>query len=274
MARPTAEAIAERAFHLGLLSERQLQEVWASFGSHNIDVDDFLQTAVRREFLTNYQVDRLVKGERSGFFFGDYKVQYLVGTGTFARVFRAVHKKPARSWRSRPCGTASATYPSQYGLFLREGELGRTLRHPNIVPIYEVHSIKNQHFFVMEFVEGRNLREFVKVRKSLDRPEATRLMLDIASGLDYAFSRAVTHRDLRMSNVLVSSRGQAKLVDFGLATADEPSARKRSTSTCPARAPSTTPRWNAPPACAGTIRAATSTSPAASTTTCSPANRR
>ena len=49
--------------------------------------------------MTNYQVERLVKGERSGFFFGDYKVLYLVGSGTFARVYRAVHRKPARSWR-------------------------------------------------------------------------------------------------------------------------------------------------------------------------------
>lgn len=221
MGRPTAETIAQRAFDLGLLSESQLQEIWGSFGSRAVDADDFLQTLVRRGLLTNYQVDRLLKGERTGFFYGDYKVLYLVGTGTFARVFRAVHKETGQVVAIKVLRSRFSEIPAQYQYFLREGELGRSLRHPNIVPVYEVYSDGKVHFFVMEFIEGQSLREFVKNRKRLDPAEATRLMIDICSGLDYAAQRALTHRDLRMSNVLVSSRGQAKLVDFGLASADE-----------------------------------------------------
>jgi len=110
---------------------------------------------------------------------------------------------------------------TQYGQFVREGRLGCSLRHPNIVPIYEVYSRAKTHFLVMEFVEGRNLREFVKIRKRIEPAEATRLMADIVQGLRYAFENGLTHRDLKMNNVLVSSRGQAKLVDFGLAAVDE-----------------------------------------------------
>ena len=55
--------------------------------------------------------------------------------------------------------------------FLREGQMGSTLRHPNIVPIYEVHADRRQPFLVLEFVEGRSLREFVKIRKKLERKE-------------------------------------------------------------------------------------------------------
>ncbi len=107
--------------------------------------------------------------------------------------------------------------PVESERFGREGQMGATLRHPNIVPIYEVVSQGDSHFIVMDFVEGRNLREFIRIRKKFEPAEATRLVSDVAAGLAYAFERGICHRDLKMSNVLVSSRGQAKIVDFGLA---------------------------------------------------------
>ncbi len=101
--------------------------------------------------------------------------------------------------------------------FIREGQMGAKLRHPNIVPIYEVHSEKRMHYMVMDFIEGRNLREFIQVRKSLSPEEAIKFMIDITSGLAYAAGMGVYHRDLKLSNVLMSSTGRAQLVDFGLA---------------------------------------------------------
>jgi len=221
MGLPTAEKVAQRAFDLGLLDERQLQEVWASFGSHDVPVNDFLQVLVRREFMTNYQVERLVKGERSGFFFGDYKVLYLVGSGTFARVYRAMHRETGQVVAVKVLRNRYSDTPEQFGQFVREGEVGCTLRHPNIVPIYEAYSEGKTYFLVMDFVEGRNLREFVKIRKKLSPPEATKLMIGICDGMQYAFEHGLTHRDLKMNNVLISSLGEAKLVDFGLAAMEE-----------------------------------------------------
>jgi eukaryotic-like serine/threonine-protein kinase len=221
MAQVSAEKIAQRALDLGLLDERQLQGIWASFGSRNVRTREFLQALVRREFLTNYQVERLTKGEKTGFFYGDYKILYLVGTGTFARVFRAVHRETEQVVAVKVLRNRFSEDPRKFGQFIREGRVGCTLRHPNIVPVYEVYSQGKTHFLVMEFIEGPNLREFLKVRKRLEYVEASRLMIDIAQGLQYAFESGLTHRDLKMSNVLVSSRGQAKLVDFGLAALDE-----------------------------------------------------
>ena len=80
---------------------------------------------------------------------------------------------------------------------------------------------KKFHFLVMEFVEGWNLREFLKIRKKIDPVVATKLALGIARGLMYAFNLGLTHRDLKLSNILVSSSGEAKIVDFGLAGLDE-----------------------------------------------------
>ena len=221
MRRPSAEQVAQRAFDLGLLDQRQLQELWASFGTRNVSTDDFLGLLVRREFLTNYQVQRLTRGERSGFFFGDYKVLYLVGAGTFARVYRAEQNKTGEIVALKVLRRRYSENPQQSGRFVREGRVGCKLRHRNIVPIHEVYSKGTTHFLVMEFIEGRNLREFVNVRKKLGPMEASKLMIDIVEGLCCAFEHGMTHRDLKMSNVLVSSTGEAKLVDFGLASLDE-----------------------------------------------------
>lgn len=221
MGQPTAEQIAHRAVDLGVLDERQLQEVWASLGSRSVPLQDFTQTLVRREFLTNYQVERLVKGERTGFFFGSYKVLYMVGRGSFARVYRAVHKDTGKVVALKVLRKTYSDNPVQSGQFVREGRVGCSLRHPNIVPIYDVVSMGKVHFMVMEFIEGRSLREFVKIRKKLDPAEATRLMIGITDGMRCAFENGLTHRDLKMSNILISSRGEAKLVDFGLAAIDE-----------------------------------------------------
>jgi serine/threonine-protein kinase len=220
MVELSAEQIAQRAFDLNLIDERQLQEVWGQIGSRQLSGEEFQQLLLRRELLTNFQTEKLIQGDRSGFFYGDYKVLYLVGTGTFARVYRASHKNSGEIVAVKVLRRRFADDAEQADRFCREGEMGATLTHPNIVPIMEVYSRGDLHYLVMKFVEGRNLREFIKIRKKFEVGQATRLVADVAAGLAYAFERGICHRDLKMSNILVSSKGQAMLVDFGLAAAD------------------------------------------------------
>ena len=221
MVELSAEQFAQRAFDLNLLDERQLQELWGQVGSRQLSGEEFQQLLLRRELLTNYQTERLLRGDRTGFFYGEYKVLYLIGTGTFARVYRAAHRTTGETVALKVLRRRFAEVAEQADRFYREGQMGATLKHPNIVPIMEVVSQGDSHFLVMKFIEGRNLREFIKIRKKFDPPEATRLVADVAAGLSYAFERGICHRDLKMSNVLVSSRGQAMLLDFGLAAADK-----------------------------------------------------
>ena len=136
-------------------------------------------------------------------------------------MFRAVHRDTAAVVAIKVLRNRFSENPLQFGQFVREGRVGVSLRHPNIVPIFDVISEGKTHFLVMDFVEGWNLREFVKIRKKIDPVQATRLVIDMAEGLRYAFEHGLTHRDLKMSNVLVSTAGQAKLVDFGLAGIDD-----------------------------------------------------
>ncbi len=216
----TSEQLAQRALDLNLLDDRQLQEVWSGFGRRNVPVQEFIQVLLRRELMTNFQLERLLKGERAGFFYGDYKVLYLVAGGTFARVYRAAHKETGVMRALKVLRKRYSDDPQQTEHFCREGMVGMTLRHPNIVPIYEVYSKGLTHFLVMEFIEGHNLREFLRIRKRLVPVEATRLAVDMAAALKHALDHGVCHRDMKLTNVLISSRGQAKLVDFGLASTD------------------------------------------------------
>jgi serine/threonine protein kinase len=99
----------------------------------------------------------------------------------------------------------------------REAELCMKLKHPNIVPIFDVGTQGDAHYCAMEFVEGGNLRDFMRIRNQLSPREATRCGCVLAVGLGYALGQGVTHRDLKLTNVLMSAKGVAKLVDFGLA---------------------------------------------------------
>lgn len=216
----TAEDLVQRAVDLELLNSRDLADVWTQLGGRGASLEDLRKVLMSRDLLTFYQFEHLIAEDRQTFHYGHYKVLYLVGTGTFARVYRATHRHNGQQvavkvLRKRFCESKEETRR-----FQREGKMGMALKHPNIVPIYEVGSEGQAHYIVIEFIEGRNLRDFIKVRKIFEPPEATRLLIDVCNGLDYAFQQGVYHRDMKMSNVLISSRGDAKLVDFGLAGVD------------------------------------------------------
>jgi eukaryotic-like serine/threonine-protein kinase len=225
----TAEQLAQRALDVNVVNDSELQAVWGELGSTNAPLAAFQQALMRRGLVTQYQLERLMRGDtRTGFFYGDYKVLYCVGAGTFARVFRAVHRttgkiyavKVLRNSLSNPKGTHQKTGQSlkpYIELFRREGEIGIKLKHPNIVEIHEVYSQGATHYIVMDFVEGRNLREFYRAKRRFDPLQAADIMAGVMAGLHYALQQGITHRDLKMSNVLLSSDGEPKLVDFGLA---------------------------------------------------------
>lgn len=221
MGELSAEDFAQLAFNLNLISEIQLKQTLGQFGSHRPTFEEMKQYLLRRELLTNYQVERILRGERSGYFYGNYKVLYLIGTGTFARVYRAKHCETGDMMAVKVLRHRYTDNSEQTDRFYREGQLGASLRHPNIVPIYEVVSQGREHYLVMGFIEGRNLREFNKLRPKFEPAEALRIITDVAAGLSYAFEKGICHRDLKMSNIFISSKGQAKVLDFGLAGGDK-----------------------------------------------------
>ncbi len=203
-----------------LVEASQLQQCMVRLQSRGQSIDGLIHELETAHVLTPYQVAKLTKRDLDGLLLGKFKLLYRNASGSFARVFRGCSVNDGRMVGIKVLRSRWAEDPRKVILFKREGELGKRLKHKNIVPIYEVGSEGNQHYLTMEFVEGGNLRELLKARGKFSAFEATRYVLDISQGLDYALSTGVTHRDLKLTNVLLSAQGVAKLVDFGLAGQD------------------------------------------------------
>lgn len=203
-----------------LVDAAQLQECMVRLQSRGQSIDGLIQELELRHLLTPYQLTKLRKRDLEGLLLGKFKLLYRNASGSFARVFRGCSIDDGRMVGIKVLRSRWAEDPRKVSLFKREGELGKQLKHKNIVPIYEVGSDGNQHYLTMEFVEGGNLRELLKARGKFSVAEATRYAIDIAEGLEYALSTGITHRDMKLTNVLLSAQGVAKLVDFGLAGQD------------------------------------------------------
>lgn len=213
----TLEELEQLLVRLRLIEHEQIEGFRSRLPTGDDCTGDLLRALESRHLLTPYQVSKLQKGEADALVLGDFKLLYRNASGSFARVFRGASLTDGRMLGLKVLRQRWAVNPRIVRLFHREADLGKKLLHDKIVPIYDVASQGDYHYFTMEFVEGGNLRDFLNIRKKLSAIEATRCLIDMADGLDYAARMGVTHRDLKLTNVLMSTRGVCKLVDFGLA---------------------------------------------------------
>jgi eukaryotic-like serine/threonine-protein kinase len=213
------DVLGLQAVKVGLLTREQLAEVKDEMGGGAPNLIAMLRALERKGWLTPYQSGKLLKGDEDGFVLGGYRLLYKISSGSFGRVFRAEDPRAGRVVALKVLRRRHMEDQARIDSFIREGRVGQTLKHPNIVEVLAMSHDKptNQYYIVMEFVEGGNLREILQIRKKLSAAESLRILEDAVAGLAYAYARGVTHRDMKLSNLLISSQGGAKLVDFGLA---------------------------------------------------------
>jgi serine/threonine protein kinase len=215
-----AGAIANAAIRLGLLQPYQVQEAWDELGERGgADPEPFLRIMERKGYLTPWQSAKLLKGEPDGYFLGGYRILYKIASGTFGRVYRADDPRSGRIVAVKVLRRKWSENRHIIDLFEREGRMGMSLQHPNIVEILAINQdpVTKQYFIVMEFVEGGNLREMLNAKKKFAPLETLKILEDASAGMAFAFTKGITHRDMKLTNILVASSGVAKLVDFGLA---------------------------------------------------------
>lgn len=215
-----ATGIGQFALRLGLVNENQVRECLTELEDKKAPGAEMVRLLERKRYLTPWQSGKLKKGDTDGYFLGGYRLLYKIASGSFGRVYRGDDQRTGQVVAVKVLRNKWTMDKQKVELFQREGKLGMTIRHPNIVSVLAVNqdNVTKQFFIVMEFIEGGNLRDLLQIRKPLGRDESLRIMEECAQGLAYSQARGLTHRDIKPTNILiVASTMQAKLVDFGLA---------------------------------------------------------
>ena len=156
---------------------------------------------------------------------GNYKILEKLGEGGQGTVYKAVDSKLGRTVVIKVLPAELTAREANLKRFEREARLASALDHPNICTIFDLNEINGIHFIVMQYIEGRNVRQLVNGRP-LSLESALSIALQTADALGAAHSRGIIHRDIKAGNVMVTPTGQVKVLDFGLAKLlDEEAAR-------------------------------------------------
>lgn len=148
----------------------------------------------------------------------DYDIIDLIGQGGMGRVYEAYQQSTGRRVGVKFLLEYTSASDDARHRFEREVELAARLQHPNIVSVLDSGILKGRYYYVMEFVDGKQLDDVLTPGKC-DVREAMHMLQQICETVDYAHQHGVLHRDLKPSNILVDGRDEAHILDFGLAKA-------------------------------------------------------
>lgn len=167
-------------------------------------------------FLTAILGERLMQigGVRQ---VGKYRLLGELGRGGMAYVYEGIHPSLAR-----PVAIKMLSHTLLYRRhfaerFRNEARVIASLRHPNIVDVYDTEDKYATIFIIMEKLDGMDVERILDDRGRIDADEVRRIIRDVASALSYAHDRGIVHRDIKPSNIFISEEGLVKLTDFGIA---------------------------------------------------------
>ncbi len=147
-----------------------------------------------------------------------YKITAKLGEGGMGEVYLATDTSLDRQVALKFLPASLQKDPEARERLIREAKAASRLNHKNILTVHSVESAEGRDFIVMEYVEGRSLRELLDSGDDLPMDQVLRIALQLCDGLSKAHVQSVVHRDIKPANILITPDGQVKLTDFGLAT--------------------------------------------------------
>jgi serine/threonine protein kinase len=150
-------------------------------------------------------------------YFGDYELQEEIARGGMGVVWKARQSSLNRTVAVKMILAGKLAGEAEVQRFHREAEAAANLQHPNIVAIHEVGEHDGQHYYSMDYVEGRDLGALVRESGPLPPARAAECLKTIAEAVHFAHQRGTLHRDLKPQNVLMDAAGVPRITDFGLA---------------------------------------------------------
>jgi serine/threonine protein kinase/tetratricopeptide (TPR) repeat protein len=146
-----------------------------------------------------------------------YRVIEKIGSGGMGEVFKAEDTKLGRTVALKVLPESANDNLNAKRRFLKEAQAASALNHPNIVTIHAIEEANGVGFIVMEFIEGETLKSIIDRDGALPLAQLLELGIQVADALGAAHEIGLIHRDIKSANILVNSRGRAKVLDFGLA---------------------------------------------------------
>jgi serine/threonine protein kinase/tetratricopeptide (TPR) repeat protein len=161
---------------------------------------------------------QLPKGElgRGTIFAGRYRIIEEIGRGGMGVVYKAQDDRLKRTVALKFLPPELTRIPEAKERFVREAQAAAALDHPNICTVYEIDEAEEKTFISMAYIEGQSLKKRIE-QGSLELEKALDIAVQVAEGLEEAHKKRVVHRDIKSANIMVIEKGQAKIMDFGLA---------------------------------------------------------
>lgn len=146
----------------------------------------------------------------------EYELEEVVATSGMATVFRARDVRNGRQVAIKMPHPEVESDPTMFDRFRREEEIGTRIEHPGVMKVF-ANPGRSQVYMVMEWLDGRLLREILNERKKLPVERSVKLTVGICEALEHVHAHGVVHRDLKPENIMVSEDDEIHLIDFGIA---------------------------------------------------------
>jgi len=150
---------------------------------------------------------------------GRYELSDRLGSGGMAEVYLGRDRVLGRTIAVKTLLVQFAGDPHFIARFRREAQSAAALNHPNIVGVYDTGSDDGTHYIVMEYIEGRTLRDVIREEGPLLPERAAEIAGDVCAALAFAHSHGIVHRDVKPANIMMTKNGEVKVTDFGIARA-------------------------------------------------------